>query len=128
MNITKGQPLFIIKQDKKSIHFNSPISGQVAKVNHDLGDNIESLDYSTYQKNWICIIDADKLDSELPQLKIGKNAVTFYQEEIDKYTKQMKKLLKNDDSKKEGFDIYWGQLENLEEKNWYIITSEFFKK
>jgi len=40
----------------------------------------------------------------------------------------MKKLLKNDDSKKEGFDIYWGQLENLEEKNWYIITSEFFKK
>jgi CheY-like chemotaxis protein len=128
MNITKGQPLFIIKQDKKSIHFNSPISGQVAKVNLDLGDNIESLEYSTYQKNWICIIDADKLDSELPQLKIGKNAVTFYQEEIDKYTKQMKKLLKGEDSKKEGFDIYWGQLENLDEKNWYIITSEFFKK
>ena len=50
MNITKGQPLFIIKQGKRSIHFNAPVSGQVAKVNNDLGDNIKALDYSAYEK------------------------------------------------------------------------------
>ena len=128
MNITQGQPLFIIKQGKKSIQFNSPVSGQVAKVNYDLGDNIDSLDYSTYEKNWICIIDADKLDTELSKLKIGKNAVNFYQDEIDRYTEQIKKLISKDEDRKESFELYWGQLENLEEKDWYIVTGEFFKK
>lgn len=128
MNIKQGQPLFIIKQGKKSIQFNSPVSGQVAKVNNDLGDNIDVLDYSTYEKNWICIIDADKLDTELSQLKIGKNAVNFYQDEIEKYTKEIKNFISKDEDRKESFDLYWGQLENLEEKDWYIITGEFFKK
>ena len=128
MTIVKGQPLFSIKQGKKSIQFNSPVSGQVAKVNLDLGDNLEALDYSTYEKNWICVIDADKLDSELTQLKIGKNAVNFYQDEIDRYTKRIKDFLRNGDDKKESFELYWGQLQNLEEKDWYILTGEFFKK
>ena len=128
MAIVKGQPLFSIKQGKKSIQFNSPVSGQVAKVNFDLGDSLDALDYSTYEKNWICVIDADKLDSELTQLKIGKNAVNFYQDEIERYTKRIKDFIKNGDDKKDSFELYWGQLQNLEEKDWYIITGEFFKK
>ncbi|MFA7227602.1 MAG: response regulator [Melioribacteraceae bacterium] len=128
MQIEKGQPLFSIKQGKRSVQFNSPVSGLVAKVNNDLNDNIDSLDYSTYEKNWICMIDADKLDTELSSLKIGKNAVTFYQDEIERYSKQIKTFVNKEKDKKESFDLYWGQLENLEEKDWYIITGEFFKR
>lgn len=127
MSITKGQPLFSIKQGKKSIHFNSPVSGLVSKINNELSENISSLDYTTYEKNWITVIDADKLDTELSLLKIGKNAVNYYQEEIEKYSKQIKSLIK-EDSKKDSFELYWGQLENLEDKDWYSITGEFFKK
>lgn len=123
MNITKGQPLFSIKQGKRSVQFNSPVSGQVAKINHELADNIDALDYSTYQKNWIGVIDADKLDSELSLLKIGKSAVNFYQDEIEKYIKRIKDFIAKDES-----EIYWGQLENLEEKDWYIVTGEFFQR
>ncbi|PKL81385.1 MAG: histidine kinase, partial [Ignavibacteriae bacterium HGW-Ignavibacteriae-3] len=99
-----------------------------AKINVELSDNIETLDYSTYEKNWICIIDADKLETELPKLKIGKNAVTFYQDEIERYIQQIKEKFNKDEKKPESFELYWGQLENLDEKDWYIITSEFFKK
>jgi CheY-like chemotaxis protein len=127
MSITKGQPLFSIKQGKKSIHFNAPVSGLVSKINHDLAENISALDYTTYEKNWITVIDADKLDSELTLMKIGKNAVTYYQEEIEKYTKLIKSFIK-EDSKRESFELYWGQLENLDDKDWYSITGEFFKK
>lgn len=128
MNILIGQPLFILKQGKKSIQFASPLSGQVKKVNNDLADNLEALDFSPYGKNWICVIDADKLESELTQLKIGNSAVSFYQDEIDKYLKQIKELLGKEDQKKGNVEILWGQLENLEEKDWYIITGDFFKK
>lgn len=125
MNIAKGQPLFSIKQGKKIVNFNSPVSGFVSKLNHDLKDNISALDYSPYDKNWFCSIDAEKLDVELTQLKIGKNAVSYYHDEIDKYIKLMKERIA--DENKESYEMYWGQLENLEEKDWYIVTGEFFK-
>ena len=125
MNIQKGQPLFSIKQGKKITHFNSPVSGLVSKLNQDLRDDLHTLEYSPYEKNWFCTVDAEKLDTELAELKIGRNAVTYYQEEIDRFVKQMKELLKDD---KGSDEIYWGQIEKLEEKDWYYITGEFFKK
>jgi CheY-like chemotaxis protein len=128
MDITKGQPLFSIMQGNKSIQFNSPVSGHVTKINQELIDDLSALDFSTYESNWICIVDADKLDTELAQLRIGKNAVTFYQDEIERYTKQIREVLKTKDNKKESFELNWGQLEKLEEKDWYSITGDFFKK
>lgn len=125
MNISKGQPLFSIRQNKKTVQFLSPVSGMVKSINHELAENLEVLNFTPYDKNWICIIDADKLDTELQQLKIGKSAVSFYQEEIEKYINKMKELIKKDSKKEE---IYWGELENLEEKDWYVITGEFFRK
>ncbi|MFA7419732.1 MAG: response regulator [Melioribacteraceae bacterium] len=125
MNIQKGQPLFSIKQGKKIAHFNSPVSGLVSKLNQDLKEDLHSLDYSPYEKNWFCIIDAEKLDSELSLLKIGRNAVSYYQEEIDRFIKQMKELIKEE---KIDDEMYWGQIEKLEEKDWYYVTGEFFKK
>jgi CheY-like chemotaxis protein len=126
MNITKGQPLFTIKQGNRSIQFLSPVSGQVKNINHELVEDLEAMDFTPYEKNWICSIDADKLDTELTQLKIGKNAVNFYQEEIEKYISQIKKLIKSDSP--DNFELQWGQIENLDEKEWYIIVGEFFKK
>ena len=60
MIIQKGQPLFSIKQGKRTLHFNSPVSGLVSKLNHDLRDDLLALDYSPYEKNWFCSIDAEK--------------------------------------------------------------------
>lgn len=125
MNIVKGQPLFSIKQNKRSIKFLSPVSGVVSKTNSDLAENPDLLNFSIYEGNWIAAIDADHLDVELPQLKIGKNAVAFFQEEIERYSSVIKDYIKEDQN---DFQFYWGQLENLEEKNWYIITGEFFNK
>ncbi|MEW6195292.1 MAG: response regulator [Bacteroidota bacterium] len=126
MVVLKGQPLFTIKQGTKSVQFNSPISGQVKAINHELIDEIELLEFSTYDKNWICVVDAEKLETELQQLKIGKSAVTFYQEEIDRYVNLMNDVTKNE--KNGSYDLYAGQLENLNEKDWYLVTGEFFKK
>lgn len=128
MSIAKGQPLFSIKQNKKSIKFLSPVSGVVSKINSDLSENPDLLNFSIYEGNWIASIDADHLDSELTQLKIGKNAVSFFQEEIDRYLASIKNYLKEEKDSTHDFQYYWGQLEKLEEKNWYIITGEFFGK
>ncbi|KAF0149365.1 MAG: sigma-54 dependent DNA-binding response regulator [Ignavibacteria bacterium] len=125
MSIQKSEPLFSIKQGKRTTRFNSPVSGVVSKLNHDLHDDLHALDYSPYEKNWFCTIDAEKLDTELAELKIGKNAVNYYQEEIERFIKQMKEILKDENTSD---DMYWGEIEKLDEKNWYVVTGEFFNK
>ena len=46
---------------------------------------------------------------------------------VEKYSEEIKRFLKNEPSK-EGSEFIWGQLEGLSEKDWYIITTDFFKK
>jgi len=128
MNIAQGQPLFSIKQNKRSIKFLSPVSGVVSKINAELAENPEELNFSTYDNNWIATIDAEKLDTELSLLKIGNNAVSYFQEEIDHYLKTVKEFLGDEAKTGKDFEYYWGILDKMEEKNWHIITSEFFNK
>jgi len=129
MNIKCGQQLFTIKQGSKTITFNSPISGKVLENNKPLQYDLSKLNVTTYSSNWICIIDAEHLDSELKELKIGKSAVSLYQDDIERFLDIRKKTLK---PVKEGeyadSEIYMGELENLDEPNWNKVSIEFFKR
>ena len=97
MIVKKGQSLFTVSQGQRTISFKSPISGKVKEINKFINQELDSLNFTPYDMNWVCEIDADELDSELPTLKIGKSAVSFYQEDIErlqvlkKKTKQVKK-------------------------------------
>src|SRR3990172_7296927 len=83
MNVKKGQPLFYVKQGYRTIPFNAPVSGRVAKVNSALKRDLKALDMTPYGENWVCTVDAEDLDSDLPKLKIGKAAVSFYHDELE---------------------------------------------
>ncbi len=93
MEVQKGQTLFNVKANSKSYQFKSPITGKVAKLNNQLKENLESLDITPYEKNWICTVDADNLDTELPDMNIGSAAVNFYQEKIDDVQSYLKEKL-----------------------------------
>ncbi|GAB4296244.1 MAG: hypothetical protein Kow0098_19260 [Ignavibacteriaceae bacterium] len=131
MNVKKGQPLFTVRQENRSVTFNSPVSGQVAQINTLLKEDIDSLDITPYDKNWVCVIDADNIDSEIPGLKVGKSAVNFYQDEIEHVKEVMNKLvIKKADEKNvsDNGEIHIGELEKLDDFNWEKITKEFFSK
>jgi Response regulator containing CheY-like receiver, AAA-type ATPase, and DNA-binding domains len=131
MNIKAGQPLFTIKQSNRIIPFNSPITGTVSKINTILANNVEELEITAYEKNWICIIDAEMLDNEIKILKIGVSAVSFYQDEIEKFRNSIKTLVnpvKPDEISNYDNELYLGELENLDDKNWDKMVTEFFKR
>lgn len=130
MQVAKGQTLFSIKQGRRTIPFTSPISGRVAKVNTEIIDDIESFDYSPYEKNWICQIDADDLDTELPKLKIGKSAVSLYQDDLDKCKELAKKFFKQTEGKPiaEKMELCLGQFESLDDKDFEKVITDFFKR
>jgi len=125
MKANKGSILFSIKQKNRTISFISPISGVVTKINTSLKEDIDSINITPYETSWICSIDADNLDNELKDLKIGKAAVTFYHQEIDRYTEKITELRANDKSIDKSKPLFVGELSELDEYNWNNIVKEF---
>jgi CheY-like chemotaxis protein/glycine cleavage system H lipoate-binding protein len=129
MIVKMGQPLFTVKQGNKSMTFNSPVSGKVIKLNKPLQYDIELLNVTPYDSNWICEVDAEDIDTELKNLKIGKTAVSLYQDDIEHFVELRKKSLKPvKEGEYENGEIYYGELEALDELNWNKVGSEFFKR
>ncbi|HEY6437738.1 MAG TPA: response regulator [Ignavibacteriaceae bacterium] len=129
MIVKKGQSLFTINQGQRSISFKSPLSGKVKEINKFINNELDSLNISPYDINWVCEIDADELDSEIPGLKIGKSAVSFYQDDIERLQalKKKTKTGKEAELEPEGI-IFAGEMEKLDDISWKRFTEEFFEK
>ncbi len=129
MVVKKGQSLFTVNQGQRSISFKAPLSGKVKGVNKFINDEQDSFNYTPYDINWVCEMDADELDSELPVLKIGKSAVSFFQDDIErlKELKKKTKTGKETEHEPEGV-IFSGEMEKLDDINWKRFAEEFFEK
>lgn len=129
MVVKKGQSLFTINQGQRTVSFKSPVSGKVKEVNKFINNELDSLDFTPYDKNYICEVDADELDSELPNLKIGKTAVSFYQDDIEKLQSLKKKTMTGKEVELEiAGAIFAGEMEKLDDINWKRFAEEFFEK
>jgi glycine cleavage system H lipoate-binding protein len=129
MIVKAGQPLFGVRQKQRRIRFNAPVSGRVVKINAALAEDTEALEWTPYQRNWVCVIEADNLDLDLPQLKIGKSAVALFQDDIDRFRGMMKEMSKEAPEAGE-FDeaLYRGELQQLDEAQSDRFVKEFFQR
>ncbi|MCW8805667.1 MAG: response regulator [Ignavibacteriaceae bacterium] len=129
MTVKKGQSLFTIEQGTRNISFKSPVSGKVKEVNKFINEELDSLNITSYDQNWICEIDADELDSEIPSLKIGKSAVSFYQEDIERLQALKKKTKTGKEAELEPDGvIFAGEMEKLDDISWKRFAEEFFER
>ena len=128
MTVQAGQPLFTIRQKNRRLQFHAPLSGRVTEVNQELSEDCERLDMTPYGKNWVCVIEGENLDVEVPTLKIGKSAVALFQEDVDRFRKLMKDMLKTGADGGVDETVYAGELERLDDAQWEIIAREFFRR
>jgi CheY-like chemotaxis protein/glycine cleavage system H lipoate-binding protein len=124
MKVKAGQPLFSVNQGNRKAQFNAPLSGTVQKINEHLQRDSRLLDEMPYGENWVCVIDGDGLDEELPALKIGNSAITFFQEDIERF-----KAFVRDDRADEDLDpaaLYTGAIGKMDDMHWDRAVKEFF--
>jgi glycine cleavage system H protein len=128
MTVKAGQPLFGVRQKHRRIQFNAPVSGRVVKTNAALAEDTEALEWTPYQRNWVCVIDADNLDRELPQLTIGNSAVALYEEDIERFRRMMKEMAT--DGPEGGLDdaLYRGELQQLDDAHADRLVKAFFTR
>jgi CheY-like chemotaxis protein len=124
MSVKAGQPLFSVNQGHRRAQFHAPLSGKVVKNNEDLHKDCAMLEEMAYGKNWICVIEGDDLDAELPDLKIGKSAVVFFQEDIDRFQAFVQKANGGEVPDPESLSI--GAIEKMDDARWDTTVKEFF--
>ncbi|MDZ7290240.1 MAG: response regulator [candidate division KSB1 bacterium] len=89
--VEKGDPLFSIKQGHRRVVIPSPISGKIASINSELLDRPELIKMKPYELGWVCSLEPANLSADLQTLKIGADAVSWYQQEIDKFSAMLNK-------------------------------------
>ena len=124
MNVKAGQPLFSVNQRNRRAQFHAPLSGKVVKINEDLREDCTMLEEMSYGENWVCVIDGDDLDAELSHLKIGRSAVAFFQEDIDRFLAFVQEANGREDSDPASLCI--GAIEKMDDARWETTVKEFF--
>lgn len=119
-----GQRLFSVRQNGRRAHFHAPLSGKVVKVNGDLGNVNGALENLSYARSWVCVIEGEALDEELPRLKIGKSAVAFFQQDIDRFKAFLEKAGGSEVSDPAALCI--GAFEKFDDARWESAAKEFF--
>ncbi|MDD5305126.1 MAG: response regulator [Elusimicrobia bacterium] len=125
MTVKAGQPLFRVRQNHRSVQFHSPVGGRVVKINAALGSDLDALEMTPYHKNWVCVIEGDNLDVEVPALKIGRSAVAFFQGDIERFRAAIKEIVKGGPLLDDALSI--GELQHLDDAQWEKIVKEFFR-
>jgi len=93
--IGKGEPLFSIQYGDYRLEIPSPLSGKITSVNAEHAEHPEWLAIKPFELSWMCGIEPSNLSVELPDLRIGRDSVNWYQGEIDRYQILADKFIEN---------------------------------
>ena len=84
--VARGETLFSLTYGDYSLDIPSPISGHIISVNSEHAEHPEWLAIKPFELSWMCRVEPSNLAAELPGLKIGHDAVDWYQAELDRYS------------------------------------------
>jgi glycine cleavage system H lipoate-binding protein len=122
--VKAGDPLFRINQGNRRAQFKAPLSGKVTEVNNAMRENIGELAKQPYGSNWVCVIAAEELDTELAELRIGKSAIAYFQEDLDRLQEFMQKTGGETVAGSELLSI--GAFKDMDDSRWNEAVKAFF--
>ncbi|MGB3564957.1 MAG: response regulator [Thermoanaerobaculia bacterium] len=88
--VSKGDPLFTIKRRGQSLTISSPLDGTVSRVNHELAYHLELLARRPYEMGWICSLVPGNLSADLGSMRIGADAISWFESEIENFQHHLK--------------------------------------
>lgn len=124
--IKKDDPVFTLKQGRRAIAFRAPVSGEIIQLNDALMSHPGLLEKTPYMDNWVCIIKTEHLEADLAEMKIGEAAVSYYREQIDKFSELAQKLDLAKDSENAPGLLFKGELQKVSDADWKMVVETFF--
>lgn len=87
-----GDTLFHITRNGIRMAVPAPVSGRVAQVNEALRDKPEIMNTKPYDTGWACDLDTPDLARELSRLRLGAQALPWYEDEINRFITSVDKI------------------------------------
>ena len=87
--VRRGEILFRVRHGERHIAFPAPLSGRVSRVHHELVDNLDLFQQRPYEAGWICCLEPSDLTRDLRRLRIGADALGWYEEEVDNFRRTL---------------------------------------
>ncbi|MBW2148427.1 MAG: hypothetical protein JRI22_15545 [Deltaproteobacteria bacterium] len=127
--VKQGQPLFSIRQGRRSAAFVSPVNGKIASTNNHLEPNL--IKKEPYSSGWIAEVEPDSLSDDLSRLKIGKDAVLWMKKEIKKFldfswARVPAPAIVGQTAQDGGFPVE-GILETMDDETWDHFETQFLQ-
>jgi CheY-like chemotaxis protein/glycine cleavage system H lipoate-binding protein len=83
--VEKGQTLFALRYGDHRMEFPAAVSGRVLAVNGEHAEHPDWLVVKPFELSWVCEMEPSNLGGDLANLRIGQDAVKWYQAELDRY-------------------------------------------
>ena len=90
--VRRGETLFRVRHGEQEMAFPSPLSGRVSRVNNEAVFNLDLFRQRPYEAGWICCLEPSDLTGDLRRLRIGADAVDWYQDEVKGYRRTLSEL------------------------------------
>ena len=94
----RGEKLFSIMFGDYTLEVPAPLSGRVIAANTEHVDHPVWLAVKPFELGWVCALEPANLGGELPALKVGADAIAWYQEELDRFSRLSSRLEDEDAS------------------------------
>jgi CheY-like chemotaxis protein/glycine cleavage system H lipoate-binding protein len=77
-----------LQRGLETIELHAPIAGKVVEVNEMVARRAALAAESPYERGWLCVLAPADIAADLKGLRIGRDAVEWYQEEIERLRAQ----------------------------------------
>ena len=128
LEVKKGDELFVLRHGTHRLPIPSPVSGRIATINDQLSERPELIKLKPYELGWVCTMEPTNLTGDLRELRIGTDAVSWYQGEIGRCTDMIREALRNVESQGSGHDARENNDDVLDDVTWEIFSHEFIKR
>lgn len=85
--IGRGDTLFSVFYGDFRLEIPSPLSGKITAINSEHAEHPDWLLVKPIELSWMCGIEPSDLSRELPEMRIGKDAIDWYRTELDRYSR-----------------------------------------
>lgn len=131
--VKKGEPLFRIKQNGKTLTFYSPVSGKISAINTTILESPETILNDPYINGWIVMIEPEDVASEVKNLLIGNEASQWLRNEIRRFREFISREAPKfspavEPTLADGGLVIKGVLQNVDEKTWEKFEKEFIQQ
>jgi len=120
IQLSKENPIFVVKKKYNDVYFHSPAEGKVVAANVKIRENLSELPKRPYV-NWICKLDPDNLKDIVADVLFGKDADDYIKSDCETLQQELINLSLQID---EGKDIS----SQLNDEQFNYLVNKFFKK